>query len=72
VLDSWLIAEYLDATYPDRPMLFEGPSMKVLTKFIDAWLWRTAISPWFSCYMSMPSKRCSVPPTARSPAPATA
>ncbi len=51
VLDSWLIAEYLDATYPDRPMLFEGPSMKVLTKFIDSWLWRTAISPWFSCYI---------------------
>lgn len=51
VLDSWLIAEYLDETYPDRPMLFEGPSMKVLTKFIDGWLWRTAIGPWFRCYI---------------------
>ena len=51
VLDSWVIAEYLDEKYPDRPMLFEGPSMKVLTKFIDAWLWRTAIGPWFRCYI---------------------
>ncbi len=51
VLDSWLIAEYLDETYPDRPMLFEGPSMKALTKFIDGWLWRTAIGPWFRCYI---------------------
>ncbi len=51
VKDSWLIAEYLDEKYPDRPMLFEGPSMKVLTKFIDGWLWATAIRPWFSCYI---------------------
>jgi glutathione S-transferase len=33
VLDSWLIAEYLDEKYPDRPALFSGESMKVLTKF---------------------------------------
>jgi len=51
VLDSMLIAEYLDETYPDRPMLFEGPSMKMLMKFLDTWLWRTAIGPWFTCYI---------------------
>jgi glutathione S-transferase len=51
VIDSWKIAEYLDAKYPDRPMLFEGDSMKVLTHFIDQWLWRTAIRPWFGCYI---------------------
>lgn len=51
ILDSWLIAEYLDEKYPDRPMLFEGPSMKALTKFVDAWLWRNAIGPWFRCYI---------------------
>jgi len=51
ILDSWVIAEHLDAKYPDRPMLFEGPSMKALTKFLDAWLWRTAIGPWFTCYI---------------------
>lgn len=51
VKDSWKIAEYLDEKYPDRPMLCEGDSMKVLTKFIDGWLWRTAIHPWFTCYI---------------------
>jgi glutathione S-transferase len=51
ILDSWLIAEYLDEKYPDRPMLFEGESMKVLTKFISSWIWKTAIGPWFSCYI---------------------
>jgi glutathione S-transferase len=51
VKDSWDIANYLDEKYPDRPTLCEGPSMKVLTKFIDSWLWATAIRPWFSCYI---------------------
>ncbi len=51
VLDSWLIAEYLDEKYPERPRLFEGESMKVLTRFIEGWLWSTAIRPWFSCYI---------------------
>lgn len=51
VLDSWLIAEYLDERYPDRPMLFSGPSMKVLTRFLEGWLWRTAVGPWFRCYI---------------------
>jgi glutathione S-transferase len=32
-------------------MLFSGDSMKILTKFIDSWLWATAIRPWFSCYI---------------------
>src|SRR3974390_3141227 len=36
VLDSWLIAEYLDEKYPDRPLLFEGESMKVMTRFIES------------------------------------
>src|SRR6187551_2681776 len=43
IRDSWEIAEYLDETYPDRPMLFAGESHKILTKFIDAWAWRTLI-----------------------------
>ena len=51
VKDSWAIAEYLDEKYPDRPMLLEGDSMKVLTKFIDGWLWQTTIRPWFTCYI---------------------
>lgn len=51
VIDSWKIAEYLDARYPDRPMLFAGDSMKVLTRFVDQWLWRTAIRVWIRCYI---------------------
>jgi glutathione S-transferase len=51
VLDSWVIAEYLDEKYPDRPMLFEGPTQKNLMKFLDNWLWATAIGPWFRCYI---------------------
>lgn len=51
VLDSWLIAEHLDAKYPDRPTLIGDPSVKVLTQFIETWLWQTAISPWMTCYI---------------------
>jgi glutathione S-transferase len=51
VLDSWLIAEYLDEQYPDRPLLFSGASMKVLTRFLEGWLWTNAIRPWFACYI---------------------
>lgn len=51
VLDSWLIAEHLDAKYPDRPTLIGDPSVKVLTQFLETWLWQTAISPWMTCYL---------------------
>jgi len=51
VLDSWLIAEYLDEKYPDRPTLITDPSVKPLTEFMEGWLWRTAIGPWFAAYI---------------------
>jgi glutathione S-transferase len=51
VLDSWLIAEYLDEKYPDRPTLIPHASVKTLTEFLEAWLWRTAVGPWFRCYI---------------------
>jgi glutathione S-transferase len=51
VLDSWLIAEYLDRKYPDRPMLCGDPSIKPLTQFLEGWLWSTVITPWFGCYI---------------------
>jgi glutathione S-transferase len=51
VLDSWLIAEYLDKKYPDRPRLIGDPSVKALTQFVEGWLWRTAVTPWFGCYI---------------------
>ncbi len=51
VLDSWLIAEYLDERYPQRPTLIGHTSIKLLSKFLEGWLWRTAITPWFGCYI---------------------
>lgn len=51
VKDSWDIAEYLDATYPDRPMLMEGEGHRQLIRFIDQWTWATVIRPWFQCYI---------------------
>ena len=50
VLDSWGIVEYLDATYPDRPMLIPHESVATLTRFLDTWLWNTATGPWMRCY----------------------
>ena len=51
VIDSWKIADYLDARYPDRPMLYEGESQKILTRFVDRFLWRAAIGVWIRCYI---------------------
>ena len=31
--DSWAIAEYLDAQYPDRPLLMDGPQGRALANF---------------------------------------
>lgn len=66
VKDSWDIADYLDETYPDRPMLYEGPSQRLLTRFIDGWMWQNIIPVWFRCYikdyhdLSMPRDRAYV------------
>jgi glutathione S-transferase len=51
ILDSWLIAEYLDDKYPDRPTLIGDPSVKVCGQFIEQWLWATAVGPWMRCYV---------------------
>jgi glutathione S-transferase len=51
VLDSWLIAEYLDEKYPDRPTLIPHESVKILTMMMESWLWQTAIGPWMTCYI---------------------
>jgi glutathione S-transferase len=50
VLDSWGIVEYLDATYPDRPLLIPHESVAVLTRALDAWFWSTAVGPWMRSY----------------------
>jgi len=51
VLDSWLIAEYLDEKYPDRPTLIGDPSVRVLATMMENWLWQTAIGPWMTCFI---------------------
>ncbi len=50
VPDSWKIAEYLDETYPDRPMLYRSQSEKNFARFLDGWMWRGMIHAWFSCF----------------------
>lgn len=50
VLDSWGIVEYLDQTYPDRPMLIPHESTAALTKALDAWFWATATGPWMRSF----------------------
>ena len=50
VLDSWGIVEYLDAKYPDRPLLIPHESVAVLTRMMDSWWWATAVGPWMRCF----------------------
>ena len=37
VADSFVIAEYLEATYPDAPTLFGGEGGRRLARFVEAW-----------------------------------
>jgi len=50
VLDSWGIVEYLDATYPDRPLLIPHPGVASLARAVDAWFWRMIVGPWMRCF----------------------
>jgi glutathione S-transferase len=37
VADSWIIANYLEDTYPDRPSLFGGEGGRALARFMNWW-----------------------------------
>ncbi|MEP9377302.1 glutathione S-transferase family protein [Aquabacter sp. CN5-332] len=37
VFDSWRIAEYLEAHYPERPSLFGGEMGRAMSRFINGW-----------------------------------
>ena len=37
VTDSFAIAQYLEATYPDRPSLFGGSGGEALSRFVERW-----------------------------------
>ena len=41
VIDSFVIAEYLDEAYPSRPGLFEGSEGRALSLFLSHWMVRT-------------------------------
>lgn len=37
VADSWVIANYLEDTYPERPSLFGGEAGRALSRFYNTW-----------------------------------
>lgn len=37
VVDSWVIANYLEGKFPDRPSLFGGEGGRAVTKMINSW-----------------------------------
>ena len=45
--DSWSIAEYLEATYPERPSLFGGDTGKALARLANNWVDRTVLAAAF-------------------------
>jgi glutathione S-transferase len=52
IADSWRIAEYLEAAYPDRPSLFGGPVGQGLARLVNAWVDRQiipAVAPLVVC-----------------------
>ncbi len=52
VLDSMVIADYLDEQYPDRPLLFPYKPYKPAMRFLDTWIWDTVIKAWFDNYIA--------------------
>lgn len=44
VTDSFAIAEYLDETFPETPLLFDGEDSRALCRFIEAWVY-SALHP---------------------------
>jgi glutathione S-transferase len=49
VFDSWRIAEYLEATFPDRPTLFAGTGGQAISRFVNHWTDRTMIPALAPC-----------------------
>ncbi|MGE0723521.1 MAG: glutathione S-transferase N-terminal domain-containing protein [Alphaproteobacteria bacterium] len=44
VVDSWAIAEHLEATYPGRPSLFGDAGGRAHARFVQAWV-QSAVNP---------------------------
>lgn len=49
--DSWAIADYLDATYPDRPALFASPGERATVRFFDNWYGLEIMNRMFMIYV---------------------
>lgn len=47
VRDSWSIAEYLEARYPDKPSLFGGAAGQALARLANNWVDRTVLAAAF-------------------------
>lgn len=50
ICDSWAIADYLDQTYPDRP-LFASASERSLAEFFDNWFLLDVMRRMFGLYV---------------------
>lgn len=55
---EFIVADYLEKTYPDRPSLFRGKDHHNFVEYLDRWLWGTTITPWFRCYILDYHDRC--------------
>lgn len=60
VSDSWRIAEYLEASYPDRPSLFAGQAGLNLTRFVNSFS-DTVLAPLLARVLIMDIHRCLAP-----------
>ena len=49
--ESWDIVEYLDKTYPDKPLLFNTPEEHSLVRFTEAWFSGEVLRKMFRVYV---------------------
>ena len=49
--ESWDIAEYLDRTFPDKPLLFNTPAEHALVRFMDGWFMTEVLRKLFRVYV---------------------
>jgi glutathione S-transferase len=49
--ESWDIAEYLDRTFPDRPLLFNTVAEYSMVKFMDTWFMTEVMRKMFRVYI---------------------
>lgn len=48
--DSWIIADYLEKAYPERPALFTSPGERAMVRFFDGWFLREGLAALFGLY----------------------